>query len=79
MLEWTAAGGGPHLMLVVHHTDSAREYAYDRHSSSGTLDKVLDEAKDRSWVVVDMKRDWKTIFPSADSASAVTVVPRSIP
>jgi hypothetical protein len=79
MLEWTAAGGGPHLMLVVHHTDGAREYACDRHSSSGTLDKVLDQAKDKSWVVVDMKRDWKTIFPSADSRSAVTVVPRSIP
>ena len=63
MLEWTAAGKGPHLMLVVHHTDGAREYAYDRHSSSGTLDKVLDEAKDKSWVVVDMKRDWKTVFP----------------
>jgi hypothetical protein len=64
MLEWTAAGSGPHLMLLVHHTDAAREYAYDRQSSVGTLNKALDEANAKSWLVVDMKRDWKTIFPS---------------
>jgi hypothetical protein len=63
MLEWTAAGAGKRLMLLVHHTDATREYAYDRQSSVGTLDKALDEAKAKSWVVVDMKRDWKTIFP----------------
>ncbi|HZS56040.1 MAG TPA: HAD family hydrolase [Bryobacteraceae bacterium] len=63
MLEWTAAGPGKRLMLLVHHTDAAREYAYDRQSSIGKLDKALDEAKAKSWVVVDMKRDWKTIFP----------------
>jgi hypothetical protein len=63
MLEWTAAGTGARLMLLVHHTDAIREYAYDRKSSIGTLDKALDEAKSRSWVVVDMKRDWKTVFP----------------
>jgi hypothetical protein len=63
MLEWTAAGSGPRLMLLVHHTDAAREYAYDRQSSMGRLDKALDEANAKGWVVVDMKNDWKTIFP----------------
>jgi hypothetical protein len=63
MLEWTAAGPGTRLMLLVHHTDATREYAYDRQSSVGTLDKALDEANAKSWVVVDMKRDWKAIFP----------------
>jgi len=65
MLEWTAAGTGKRLMLLVHHTDATREYAYDRQSSVGTLDKALDEAKAKSWVVVDIKRDWKTIFPAS--------------
>jgi hypothetical protein len=64
MLEWTAAGKRAQLMLLVHHTDAIREYAYDRQSTIGTLNKALDEAKARSWIVVDMKRDWKTIFPS---------------
>ena len=63
MLEWTAAGTGKPLMLLVHHTDATREYAYDRQSSVGRLDKALDEANAKSWIVVDMKRDWKTIFP----------------
>jgi len=65
MLEWTAAGKGPRLMLLVHHTDAEREYAYDRQSHVGTLDKALDEANAKGWAVVDMKHDWKTIFPSA--------------
>jgi hypothetical protein len=64
MLEWTAAGKGPHMMLLVHHTDAAREAAYDRKSSVGRLDKALDEAVARHWMVVDMKSEWKTIFPS---------------
>lgn len=63
MLEWTAAGTGTRLMLLVHHTDAVREYAYDRQSSVGTLNKALDEANAKGWIVVDMKRDWKTIFP----------------
>jgi hypothetical protein len=63
MLQWTAAGSGPCLMLLVHHTDAVREYAYDRQSSIGTLNKALDEPHARSWVIVDMKSDWKTIFP----------------
>jgi phosphoserine phosphatase len=62
MLEWTAAGSGPKLMLLVHHTDSIREYNYDRASPVGKLDTALDEAIAKHWVVVDMKHDWKTIF-----------------
>lgn len=64
MLEWTAAGDGARLMGVVHHTDAEREYAYDRQSHVGRLDKALDEAGRRGWVVVDMKRDWKAVFPA---------------
>jgi phosphoglycolate phosphatase-like HAD superfamily hydrolase len=62
MLEWTAAGPDPHLMLLVHHTDAEREYAYDRQSSVGKLDKALDEAIAKGWTVVSMKDDWKQIF-----------------
>jgi phosphoserine phosphatase len=63
MLEWTAAGDGPRFMLLVHHTDAVREYAYDRQSAFGKLDKALDEANAKGWTVVDMKNDWKVIFP----------------
>jgi hypothetical protein len=63
MLEWTTAGPGPHLALLVHHTDAVREYAYDRQSKFGRLNTALDEARSKGWIVVDMKNDWKTIFP----------------
>ncbi len=63
MLEWTAAGPGPRLCLYVRHTDAEREWAYDRASSIGRLDKGLDEAKAKGWTIVSMKDDWKTIFP----------------
>ena len=63
MLQWTAAGAGPRLVLIVHHTDAEREWAYDRKSSIGKLDKALDEATARGWTVVSMKDDWKTIYP----------------
>jgi phosphoserine phosphatase len=63
MLEWTAAGPGPRLMLLVHHTDAVREYAYDRQDKLARLDKALDEAEAKGWIIVDMKNDWKTIFP----------------
>lgn len=63
MLEWTAAGKGARFMALVHHTDAVREWAYDRHSSVGKLDKAWDEAVGRGWLVVDMKRDWKVIYP----------------
>jgi hypothetical protein len=62
MLEWTTAGAGARLGLLVHHTDAEREYAYDRKSHVGRLDKGLDEAGARGWLVVDMKRDWKRVF-----------------
>jgi hypothetical protein len=63
MLEWTAGGEGPSLCLFVHHTDAKREWEYDRKSPIGRLDKGLDEAKSRGWTVVDMKKDWKVIYP----------------
>lgn len=63
MLEWTAAGAGAKFMGLVHHTDAEREWAYDRQSHIGKLDKALDEALAKKWVVVDMKKDWKQIYP----------------
>jgi phosphoserine phosphatase len=63
MLQWTAAGAGPRFCLFVHHTDAEREWAYDRQSQVGRLDKGLDEAKAKGWTVVSMKDDWKVIFP----------------
>ena len=63
MLQWTAAGDGRRFMLLVHHTDNAREWAYDRKSHVGRLDKALDEARKRGWIVVDMKKEWKRIYP----------------
>lgn len=65
MLQWTAAGSGPRFELLVHHTDGEREYAYDRQSPIGRLDKALEEAVQKGWTVVDMKKDWKRVFPSA--------------
>jgi hypothetical protein len=62
MLQYTAAGSGARLMLIVHHTDAEREWAYDRQSSAGKLDKALDEAKAKGWILVDMKSDWKKVF-----------------
>jgi hypothetical protein len=55
-------------MGLVHHTDGEREYAYDRKSDVGKPDKALDEALDKGWTVVDMKKDWKTIFPFENAA-----------
>ena len=63
MVEYATAGDGPGLGLYVHHTDADREFAYDRNSHVGTLDKALDQADSKGWVVVDMKKDWKTVFP----------------
>jgi phosphoglycolate phosphatase-like HAD superfamily hydrolase len=66
MLQWTDAGSGLRLCLYVHHTDDHREYAYDRDDPLAGLDRGLDEAAAKGWTVVDMKRDWKTIFPSGN-------------
>lgn len=63
MLQWTAAGKGLNLMVYIHHTDSEREWAYDRESHIGKLDKGLDEAVEKGWTVIDMKNDWKFIYP----------------
>jgi phosphoglycolate phosphatase-like HAD superfamily hydrolase len=77
MLQWTAAGNqgrlrpafdgamGARFMGIVHHTDSEREYAYDRQTHVGRLDKALDEGRARGWTFADMKRDWRVIFPVA--------------
>ncbi|WP_456660718.1 HAD family hydrolase [Bradyrhizobium sp. JR3.5] len=62
MLQWTTAGAGARFAGIVHHTDAEREYAYDRQSKVGRLDKALDEAVAKGWAVVDMKQDWKEIF-----------------
>jgi phosphoglycolate phosphatase-like HAD superfamily hydrolase len=64
MLQWTAAGAGPRLAVYVHHTDAEREWAYDRASHVGKLDAGLTEAARRGWTVVDMKNDWRTIYPA---------------
>lgn len=63
MLQWTTLNSGPRFGMIVHHTDATREWAYDRDSHIGRLDKALDEAPKRGWLVVDMKNDWKTIYP----------------
>jgi phosphoglycolate phosphatase-like HAD superfamily hydrolase len=63
MLQWTATGSGPRFCLYVHHTDADREWAYDRNSSIGRLDKGLDEAHAKGWTVVSIKDDWRAIFP----------------
>ncbi len=63
MLEWTAAGAGARFMGIVHHDDAEREWAYDRQSHVGKLDKAWDEGLRRGWAITSMKRDWKVIFP----------------
>ena len=63
MLQWTTAGDGARFALLVHHTDAQREWAYDRKSHIGKLDKALDEANAKGWTVVDMKTDWNRIYP----------------
>lgn len=62
MLQWTTAGAGARFAGLVHHTDAEREYAYDRQSKIGKLDKAWDEAVQRGWTIVDMKRDWRKVF-----------------
>ena len=63
MLQWTAAGESPRFCLYVHHTDAEREWAYDRESHIGKLDKGLDEAHRSGWTILDMKRDWSVVYP----------------
>jgi hypothetical protein len=66
MLQWTTAGGGLRLGALVHHTDAAREWAYDRESPFGRLDAGLSQAAKRGWTLVDMQRDWKRVFAFED-------------
>jgi hypothetical protein len=66
MLQYTAAGEGPRLLLLLHHDDAEREYAYDRESHVGRLDKALDEAGRRGWTVVSMRNDFASVFRSRD-------------
>ena len=63
MLQWCASAPGATLAGIVHHTDGDREWAYDRKARLAKLDKALDEAKARGWLVIDMKRDWRIVFP----------------
>ena len=63
MIEYTMSGNGRRMGLFVHHTDADREFAYDRKSHVGVLDKALDQAGDNGWFIVSMKDDWNTIFP----------------
>lgn len=71
MLQWTCETSGPRLCLYVHPTDADREWAYDRASSIGRLDKGLDEANVKGWTIVDMKRDWNQVFsPSGEVTPA---------
>lgn len=67
MLQWTTTGAGARFGLIVHHTDAKREWAYDRNSSIGRLDKALDAAPINGWTVVDMKNDWNQVFKFAKS------------
>jgi phosphoglycolate phosphatase-like HAD superfamily hydrolase len=69
MLQYVASGSRPNLELLVHHDDAAREFAYDRASKIGTLDKAWDEAIARDWIVVSMKSDWKVVFPPPAEAA----------
>jgi hypothetical protein len=62
MLSWVTSGPGPRLGVLVHHTDAAREWAYDRTSHVGRLSRTLDAANGHGWIVVDMRRDWARIF-----------------
>ena len=63
MLQYTASQQGPHLALIVHHDDAAREFAYDRQSKIGKLDRAWDEARANGWIIVSMKDDWNVIYP----------------
>jgi len=73
MLHRTAAGKGPRFMMLVHHTDAQREWAYDRDSHIGRLDKALDEARQRKWTVVDMKKEWGVIYPLRKELLSIVV------
>jgi len=64
MLEWTTSAPGARLGVLVHHDDAEREFAYDRKSHVGRLERALDEAGARGWTVLSIRQDWKQVFPS---------------
>ena len=70
MLQWTHAGSGLRFCGLVHHTDAEREWAYDRGSHIGGLDEAWDEALEKGWTVVDMKEDWKRVYPFAEGKNS---------
>ncbi len=76
MLEWTTAGPGKRLGLILHHDDGEREYAYDRESHVGRLSKGLDDAGSKGWTLVSMKRDWSRVFPAAPEVSPSMQLPQ---
>ena len=65
MLQWTTAGSGARLGMLVHHDDAAREYAYDRSSAIGRLAEGLDQYRAMGWGLISMMNDWKVVFPPA--------------
>jgi phosphoserine phosphatase len=67
MLQYTSGRAGPSFSMIVHHTDGEREWAYDRDSHIGRLDKALEEGRAKGWTIVNMREDWETIYPSAAS------------
>jgi hypothetical protein len=69
MLEWTTSGDGARFGMLIHHTDAEREWAYDRESHIGRLDRGLDEADARGWVVVSMKDDWGAMYPASGEST----------
>ncbi|MCO1334763.1 haloacid dehalogenase-like hydrolase [Microbulbifer sp. OS29] len=67
MLEWTTSAAGPRFGMLIHHTDASREWAYDKKSDVGRLDKALKAAKPNGWLVVDMANDWRQVYPPEKS------------
>ncbi len=67
MMEYTTSGDGPRFALYVHHTDAAREWAYDREGHIGVLNRGLDEGPERGWLIVDMAQDWAKVFPTTQA------------
>ncbi len=65
MLQWTAGGSGASLAVLVHHTDAEREWKYDRDSHIGHLDIALEQARKQGWLIVDIRRDWNSIYPAS--------------
>lgn len=68
MLQWTTAGDGERLGILLHHTDAQREWAYDREARGGKLARGLDDAPDHGWTVIDMARDWNVVYPPSPAA-----------